>query len=63
MATKLTDQVVDKRLIERNIRKGVIDRKGAEKHIAATKDVADNAESIPLHDPETVAEEDEAAEA
>lgn len=52
MASKLTDQVVDKRLVERNIRKGLIDRKGVDKHIADTKDVAGNVEMVPYYDPE-----------
>lgn len=61
MASKLTDQIVDKRLVERNIRKGLITRKAADKHVADTKDVADNIESVPYYDPE-VPEEELAAE-
>lgn len=61
MASKLTDQIVDKRLVERNIRKGLITRKAANKHVADTKDVADNIESVPYYDPE-VPEEELAAE-
>lgn len=52
MASKLTDQIVDKRLVERNIRKGLITRKAADKHVADTKDVEANAESVPYYDPE-----------
>lgn len=58
MASKLTDQIVDKRLVERNIRKGLITRKAADKHVADTKDVEANAEEVPYYDPETPEEEE-----
>ena len=57
MASKLTDQIVDKRLVERNIRKGLITRKAANKHIADTKDVASNVESVAYYEPEAEAVE------
>jgi hypothetical protein len=62
MASKLTDQVVDKRLVERNIRKGLIDRKGVNKHIADTKDMTANVEMVPYYDPETPEDEAVASE-
>jgi hypothetical protein len=52
MATKLTDQLVDKRLIERNVRKGLLDRKGVDKHIADLSDAASNSEKVPFVDPD-----------
>ena len=62
MASKLTDQIVDKRLVERNIRKGLITRKAADKHVADTKDVEANAEQVPYYDPETPEEEEGAGD-
>ena len=59
MATKLTDQIVDKRLQERNIRKGLLQRQGLDKHIADLKDAASNAETVPYIEPE---EEEETVE-
>lgn len=46
MATKLPPLQFDKRIIERNIRKGLVKREDYDKHVAALRDVADQAELI-----------------
>lgn len=38
------DFLLDKRVIERNLAKGVVNRKDLEKHMKSLRDVADNAE-------------------
>ena len=38
--------LVDKRIVERNIKKGLITRKDYEKHLSDLRDRADNAEFI-----------------
>lgn len=45
---ELNDKIVDKRIVERNIKKGVISRADYEKHIKKLADVADNAEEVSL---------------
>lgn len=50
MATKLTDQLVDKRLIDRNLQKGTLDDKKLKAHLKALKDVSANAENVPYYD-------------
>ncbi|MEM6955949.1 MAG: hypothetical protein AAF411_08630 [Myxococcota bacterium] len=60
MATKLTDQLVDKRLLPRNIEKGLIDEKGVEKHLSGLKDVSENLEHVPFVDAEEEATEGDA---
>lgn len=50
MARKLTDQLVDKRLIDRNLQKGTLDDKKLKAHLQSLKDVADNAENVPYYD-------------
>lgn len=41
-----TDTLLDKRVIERNIKKGLVSRETFEKHLSALPDVADQAETI-----------------
>lgn len=45
---ELTDHLVDKRVQDRNMRRGALDKKDFEKHIQGLKDVADNAEVVQL---------------
>ncbi|HJL15093.1 MAG TPA: hypothetical protein RMH99_05525 [Sandaracinaceae bacterium LLY-WYZ-13_1] len=56
------DFLLDKRVVERNIAKGLVDRKEYEKHLGALPDVEDNAEACTPDEPEEAAE-GEAAEA
>lgn len=48
MATKeaLTPGLIDKRVVERNIKKGLVTREAFDKHLSALPDVADAAETI-----------------
>ena len=48
MATKeaLSPGLIDKRVVERNIKKGLVVREAFDKHLAALPDVADHAETI-----------------
>lgn len=56
----LNDHLVDKRIQERNMRRGVLDKKDFEKHLGNLEDVADNAEVIQLPVPgEQAADGDE----
>jgi hypothetical protein len=41
-----SDTLLDKRVIERNIKKGLVSRETFEKHLTALPDVADQAETI-----------------
>lgn len=43
--------LVDKRLVERNIHKGLISRKDFEKHLKDLPDSADNAEEVEFEPP------------
>lgn len=47
MAT-LNDRLTDKRIVERNIDKGLLTKEQLEKHLAALPDLAAQAEFIPL---------------
>jgi len=42
------DQLVDKRVQERNMRRGVLDTKDFQKYLEGLKDVGDNAEVMEL---------------
>lgn len=44
----LDDHLIDKRIQERNMRRGELDTKDFEKHLEGLKDVADNAEVLEL---------------
>jgi hypothetical protein len=59
MATKQNPLQFDKRIVERNIRKGVVKREDYDKHVAALRDVADQAEPVEarLNDDESGEEE------
>lgn len=48
MATKdsLSPSLIDKRVIERNIKKGLVTREAFDKHLSALPDVADQAETM-----------------
>lgn len=46
--TDVPESVLDKRVIERNIEKGLIDRKQYEQHLGKLHDAADNAEAVEL---------------
>lgn len=53
-----SDHLVDKRIVDRNIAKGLLTKKDFAKHIADLSDVAGNADYI---DPEATPAEEEAA--
>lgn len=44
--------LLDKRTVERNIKKGLISRKDYEQHLESLKDVEDNAEVIDFASPD-----------
>jgi hypothetical protein len=48
----------DVRVRERNVRKGILDDKDIEKHLATLPDVGDQAESLPLPQPAIGGRED-----
>ena len=56
---KMDDQVVDKRIVERNIQKGLLTRDALEKHLAKLPDVADNAEYVSVESEEDAATSEE----
>jgi hypothetical protein len=69
MATKeaLTPGLIDKRVVERNIKKGLVSREAFDKHLTALPDVADAAETIKARlgedeEPEMDDEEDDAVD-
>ncbi len=69
MASKeaLNPGLIDKRVVERNIKKGLVAREAFDKHLAALADVSDQAEAIKARlgeeeEPETIEEEDESPE-
>lgn len=43
---ELNDKIVDKRIVERNIKKGVLTRADYDKHLKQLADAADNAEEV-----------------
>jgi hypothetical protein len=53
------DFLIDKRVVQRNLRKGSVDAKDWQKVLTELPDVADNAE---ISAPETASEEDEGGE-
>lgn len=48
---ELPNHLVDKRTQERNMRRGLLDKKDLEKHIKDLPDAADKAEVVPLGEP------------
>ena len=44
----MAEQLYDKRIIERNIRKGLLQRKDVEKHLKELPDVTDNMQVVEL---------------
>lgn len=44
---KLSELLVDKRMVERNIHKGLLDRKEHERFLKSLPDVTDQAEVVP----------------
>lgn len=67
----ISPMVVDKRVVERNIKKGLLSREDFDKHLSALPDVAEQAEEVkarlgeePEDDDEDIddEEEDDAAE-
>lgn len=56
MAT--SDHLLDKRIVDRNLKKGLVSKKDLEKHLSSLKDSEDNAEWV---DPTAEPEELEAA--
>ncbi len=61
MATQRDMHLLDNRIAERNIRKGLLTQKDFDKHINSLPDVADKAELISEHQPlEPWSEADEA---
>ena len=46
MVDRTKEFLFDKRLIERNLRQGLISKKDVEEHLAGAQDMADEAESI-----------------
>ncbi|MBX3249649.1 MAG: hypothetical protein KF901_20905 [Myxococcales bacterium] len=46
MAKQLSDFVLDKRILERNLKKGLLTQKDLESHIGGLPDRADHAETI-----------------
>ena len=59
---KMDDQIVDKRIVERNIQKGLLTRDALEKHLAKLPDAADNAEYVSVDEENDAAPEAEGAE-
>lgn len=58
-----SDQLLDKRIVDRNLQKGLLSKKDIEKHLNGLKDVSDNAEYVdPTAEPEPEETEGEAAE-
>lgn len=55
-AKKLTERLVDKRIIDRNIKKGLLDRADHDKHLAGLKDMESNSEIVELEMGETESE-------
>ena len=51
MAKQLSEHVLDKRILERNLKKGLISDKELKDHLAKLPDVADRAEPIKVHLP------------
>jgi hypothetical protein len=49
---------LDVRVRERNLRKGILDDKDVEKHLAQLPDLADQAEALPLPQPALGGRED-----
>lgn len=61
MATQRDMHLLDNRIAERNIRKGLLSQKDFDKHIKGLPDVSDKAEPISEHQPlEPQSEIDEA---
>jgi hypothetical protein len=56
---KQNDRVVDKRVVERNLEKGLISKADLEKHLAALPDQAANAEYSSYDDDSDDEDEDE----
>jgi len=56
MAKNLDEQLVDRRIVERNIEKGLLTRKDYDKYLDKLKDVEDNAEEVVLEEEEEAAE-------
>lgn len=50
--------VVDKRIIERNIQKGLISRKDFERHLSELPDCGENAELVSFEPPAAAADEE-----
>ena len=48
MAKQLDDQLVDRRIVDRNIQKGLLSAAEHQKYLSALKDVADNSEVVSL---------------
>ena len=42
----ISPMIVDKRVVERNIKKGLLSREDFDKHLSALPDVADQAETV-----------------
>lgn len=60
MATK-DEMLVDKRIIERNIQKGMLSQGEYTKYLEKLPDAADNAEFVSIEEPEASAEAPEAS--
>jgi hypothetical protein len=50
------DFLLDKRVLQRNIAKGLVEKKAFDEHLAALPDVEDNAEACAPEEPEEKAE-------
>ena len=53
------DFILDKRIVDRNISKGLLTQEDVDKHIAKLKDMADNAEVSRPEEPVVAAAQDE----
>ena len=56
-----TDKIYDSRVVERNIKAGVVNRKDYEKHLASLEDCADLADETETQMVSKVEEDEEAA--
>jgi hypothetical protein len=52
MAKKLDEQLVDRRIVDRNIKKGLIDRKEYDKYLDGLDDTSENMEYVSLEEEE-----------
>jgi len=59
MAKEITDFLVDKRIVDRNIEKGLLSQKEHEKYLKSLDDAEGNMEYVDLSEPEEASGESE----